>query len=198
FLEPTIVFAINIQWVASHYVSLSSCCCRSMSLILWAMKGLETALVQFYGILEARLGVPTPVLYDVDPIGNAIGKLHDGGLVHGDLTINNQLSSLWLFLLILLHMFSHFIVSVINQSFEVMNVIFVTMRNQNFEMNPTDEWTQNSREADHILGNLGLGMSLFVSLLKLATKECLCYSSVFTRKIFNFKGNCHYLYIKSY
>ncbi|KAL5677111.1 hypothetical protein ACJX0J_013242, partial [Zea mays] len=27
-------------------------------------------------------------------------------------------------------------------------------------------------------GNLGLGMSLFVSLLKLATKERLCYSSI--------------------
>ncbi|KAG1358659.1 EKC/KEOPS complex subunit bud32 [Cocos nucifera] len=76
-----------------------------------------------------RLGVPTPVLYAVDPllhtltfefvngpsvkeilldfglngvveerlndiaiqIGNAIGKLHDGGLVHGDLTTSNML-----------------------------------------------------------------------------------------------------------
>uniref|UniRef100_A0A804RJC1 non-specific serine/threonine protein kinase n=1 Tax=Zea mays TaxID=4577 RepID=A0A804RJC1_MAIZE len=76
-----------------------------------------------------RLGVPTPVLYDVDPvlhtltfehvdglpvkdillrfgldgvneerlndiatqIGNAIGKLHDGGLVHGDLTMSNMM-----------------------------------------------------------------------------------------------------------
>lgn len=76
-----------------------------------------------------RLGVPTPVLYAVDPflhtltfefvdgpsvkeilldfglngvieeqledialqIGNAIGKLHDGGLVHGDLTTSNMI-----------------------------------------------------------------------------------------------------------
>jgi TP53 regulating kinase and related kinases len=76
-----------------------------------------------------RLGVPTPVLYVVDPvlhtltfehvdglfvkdallrfgsngvneeclndiatqIGNAIGKLHDGGLVHGDLTTSNMM-----------------------------------------------------------------------------------------------------------
>ncbi|KAI4349482.1 hypothetical protein L6164_010066 [Bauhinia variegata] len=76
-----------------------------------------------------RLGVPTPVLYAVDPvlhtltfqyvegpsvkdvflefglhgvieeqldniasqIGDAIGKLHDGGLVHGDLTTSNML-----------------------------------------------------------------------------------------------------------
>lgn len=76
-----------------------------------------------------RLGVPTPVLYAVDPvlhtltfeyvegpsvkdvfldfglhglleermediamqIGNAIGKLHDGGLAHGDLTTSNML-----------------------------------------------------------------------------------------------------------
>lgn len=76
-----------------------------------------------------RFGVPTPVLYAVDPllhtltfefvdgpsvkeilldfgsngvveerlndiaiqIGNAIGKLHDGGLVHGDLTTSNML-----------------------------------------------------------------------------------------------------------
>ncbi|KQK10864.1 hypothetical protein BRADI_2g56690v3, partial [Brachypodium distachyon] len=76
-----------------------------------------------------RLGVPTPVLYAVDPllhtltfeyvdglcvkdvllgfgsngineerlndiatqIGNAIGKLHDGGLVHGDLTTSNMM-----------------------------------------------------------------------------------------------------------
>ncbi|TVU31113.1 hypothetical protein EJB05_22784, partial [Eragrostis curvula] len=76
-----------------------------------------------------RLGVPTPVLYAVDPlqhtltfeyvdglsvkdillgfgsngvneerlndiatqIGNAVGKLHDGGLVHGDLTTSNMI-----------------------------------------------------------------------------------------------------------
>uniref|UniRef100_M8CDB6 non-specific serine/threonine protein kinase n=1 Tax=Aegilops tauschii TaxID=37682 RepID=M8CDB6_AEGTA len=76
-----------------------------------------------------RLGVPTPVLYAVDPlphtltfeyvdglcvkdillgfgsngineerlndiatqIGNAVGKLHDGGLVHGDLTTSNMM-----------------------------------------------------------------------------------------------------------
>jgi serine/threonine protein kinase len=76
-----------------------------------------------------RLGVPTPVLYAVDPlqhtltfeyvdglsvkdillgfgsngvneerlndiatqIGNALGKLHDGGLVHGDLTTSNMI-----------------------------------------------------------------------------------------------------------
>ncbi|KAK9281410.1 hypothetical protein L1049_004311 [Liquidambar formosana] len=76
-----------------------------------------------------RLGVPTPVLYSVDPvlhtltfeyvegpsvkeifldfglhgvveerlndvamqIGDAIGKLHDGGLIHGDLTTSNML-----------------------------------------------------------------------------------------------------------
>ena len=76
-----------------------------------------------------RLGVPTPVLYAVDPllhtltfeyvdglsvkdillgfgsngvnverlndiatqIGHAIGKLHDGGLVHGDLTTSNMI-----------------------------------------------------------------------------------------------------------
>ncbi|XP_008813066.1 EKC/KEOPS complex subunit bud32 [Phoenix dactylifera] len=76
-----------------------------------------------------RVGVPTPVLYAVDPllhtltfefidgpsvkeilldfglngvieerlsdiaiqIGNAIGKLHDGGLVHGDLTTSNMI-----------------------------------------------------------------------------------------------------------
>ncbi|OAY76061.1 EKC/KEOPS complex subunit bud32 [Ananas comosus] len=76
-----------------------------------------------------RLGVPTPVLYAVDPllhtltfeyvngpsvkeilldfglnglvherlddiatqIGNAIGKLHDGGLIHGDLTTSNMI-----------------------------------------------------------------------------------------------------------
>lgn len=76
-----------------------------------------------------RLGVPTPVLYAVDPllhtltfeyvdglsvkevlldfgangiieermndiatqIGDAVGKLHDGGLVHGDLTTSNML-----------------------------------------------------------------------------------------------------------
>ncbi|KAL3518850.1 hypothetical protein ACH5RR_021439, partial [Cinchona calisaya] len=52
-----------------------------------------------------RLGVSTPVLYSVDPvlhsltfeyvegpsIGDAIGKLHDGGLVHGDLTTSNML-----------------------------------------------------------------------------------------------------------
>ncbi|KAI4301224.1 hypothetical protein L6164_034523 [Bauhinia variegata] len=76
-----------------------------------------------------RLGVPTPVLYAVDPvlhtltfqyiegpsvkdiflefglngvseeqldniasqIGDAIGKLHDGGLIHGDLTTSNML-----------------------------------------------------------------------------------------------------------
>lgn len=76
-----------------------------------------------------RLGVPTPVLYAMDPmlhtltfefidgpsvkeilldfglngvieerlndiaiqIGNAIGKLHDGGLVHGDLTTSNMI-----------------------------------------------------------------------------------------------------------
>jgi TP53 regulating kinase-like protein len=76
-----------------------------------------------------RLGVPTPVLYAVDPllhtltfeyvdglsvkdillgfgsngvneerlndiatqIGNAVGKLHDGGLAHGDLTTSNMI-----------------------------------------------------------------------------------------------------------
>lgn len=81
-------------------------------------------------ITKARkLGVPTPVLYAVDPllhtltfeyvdglsvkdillgfgsdgvneerlndiatqIGNAVGKLHDGGLVHGDLTTSNMI-----------------------------------------------------------------------------------------------------------
>lgn len=76
-----------------------------------------------------KLGVPTPVLYAVDPllhtltfeyvdglsvkdillgfgsagvneerlndiatqIGNAVGKLHDGGLIHGDLTTSNMI-----------------------------------------------------------------------------------------------------------
>jgi hypothetical protein len=37
-----------------------------------------------------RLGVTTPVLYSVDPeVDDAVGKLDDGGLIHGDLTTSN-------------------------------------------------------------------------------------------------------------